>query len=316
MSDLSLLAVLLGISFLVTVMVVAGIGFWLFGGQRVVERRLREAGGLQQPDGAGDSIQGAFKLHIDKHSRALVAPAVGWRESRIRSRLVQSGLRANSALTVTLLAKVLLAIGLPSILLLPLAALGIFAGQMALMVIWMVVLALLGFMLPDIWLSLRARERRHELEAVFPDTLDLLVVCIEAGLSLDAAIQRVGQEMARSSEAMSDELLLMSLEMRAGKARNEAMRALAERTGIADLNSLVSILIQAENFGTSVGEALREHAREMRLIRIQRAREKAAKLPVKLTFPILLFIFPALFLVILGPALINILSGLRGAFGG
>ena len=314
MSDLSLLAVLLGISFLVTVMVVAGIGFWLFGGQRLVERRLREAGGLTEQQ-QGDFAQGAFTVHVDHSKRALVSPVANWRESRIRSRLVQSGLRANSAVTVTLLAKVLLAIAVPSLLLLPLAALGLFAGKMMLMAIWMVVLALLGFLLPDIALSLRARERRHELEAAFPDTLDLLVVCIEAGLSLDAAIQRVGQEVARSSEAMSDELLLMSLEMRAGKPRNEAMKALAERTGIADLNSLISILIQAENFGTSVGEALREHAVEMRQMRIQRAREKAAKLPVKLTFPILFFIFPALFLVILGPAMVNILSGLRGAFG-
>lgn len=315
MSDLSLLVVLLGISFLVTVLVVAALGFWLFGGRRAVERRLREATG-QAESSTGDYAQGAFTVHVDHDKRALVAPIANWRESRIRSRLVQSGLRANSAVTVTLLAKVLLAILLPSVLLLPLAVLGVFAGKMALMSIWMVVLALLGFLLPDIALSWRARERRHELEAAFPDTLDLLVVCIEAGLSLDAAIQRVGQEVVRSSQAMSDELLLMSLEMRAGKPRNEAMKALAERTGIADLNSLVSILIQAENFGTSVGDALREHAAEMRQMRIQRAREKAAKLPVKLTFPILFFIFPALFLVILGPALVNILSGLRGAFGG
>jgi tight adherence protein C len=315
MSDLSLLVVLLGVSFLVTTLVVVALGFWLFGEQRVVERRLREAGGLA-PHEQGDYVQGAFTVHVDKHRRALVSPVANWNESRIRSRLVQSGLRADSAVTVTLLAKVLLAITVPSLLLLPLAALGMFAGEMMLMVSCMVVLALLGFMLPDIWLGLRARERRHELEAVFPDTLDLLVVCVEAGLSLDSAIQRVGLEVARNSEAMSDELLLMSLEMRAGKQRNEAMRALAERTGIADLNSLISILIQAENFGTSVAEALREHAREMRTIRIQRAREKAAKLPVKLTFPILLFIFPALFLVILGPALINIMAGLQSAFGG
>ena len=315
MSDLSLLFVLLGISFLVTTLVVVVLGFWLFGGQRVVERRLREAGGLT-PREEGDYVQGSFTVHVDKHHRALVSPGANWNESRIRSRLVQSGLRADSAVKVTLLAKVLLAITVPSVLLLPLAALGMFAGEMLLLVICMVTFAMLGFMLPDIWLSLRARERRLELEAVFPDTLDLLVVCVEAGLSLDAAIQRVGQEVARNSQGMSDELLLMSLEMRAGKQRNEAMRALAERTGIADLNSLISILIQAENFGTSVAEALREHAKEMRTIRIQRAREKAAKLPVKLTFPILLFIFPALFLVILGPALINIMAGLKGAFGG
>jgi tight adherence protein C len=123
-------------------------------------------------------------------------------------------------------------------------------------------------------------------------------------------------EIGRSSPAMEEELMMVILETRAGKAHHEALRSLAERTQLRDIQSLVSILIQAENFGTSVGQALREHAEEMREIRIQRAREKVAKLPVKLTFPILLFIFPALFLVILGPALVSIFAGLGGLFGG
>lgn len=111
---------------------------------------------------------------------------------------------------------------------------------------------------------------------------------------------------------MSDELLLATLEIRAGKARNESLKALAERTDLDEMQSLVSILIQAEHFGTSIADALREHADDMRDLRIQNAREKAAKLPVKMALPILLFIFPALFLVILGPAAIQIYTGFVG----
>lgn len=315
MTEQTILILLLGMSFLVTVVVVVSIGYWLFGSQRVIRRRLKEVVAPSQP-GTGDFSEGAFTVHVETPKRALIPPLKDWQGSRLRARLVHSGLRSGSALTVTLSAKVLLAIALPSLLIAPLIALGMFAGNTNLAVLWLVALALLGFLLPDIYLDSRARERRHELEAVFPDTLDLLVVCIEAGLSLDAAIQRVGREVRHASEAMSDELQLVSLEMRAGKPRNDALRALVERTRLADLNSMISILIQAENFGTSIGDALGEHAAEMRQIRIQRAREKAAKLPVKMAFPIIFFIFPALFLVVLGPALVRIFAGFGTAFGG
>ena len=176
-------------------------------------------------------------------------------------------------------------------------------------VVALVVSALIGFFIPNLVLRHKEEARRQHLAEVFPDVLDLLVVCVEAGLSLDAAIKRVGDEFHFASRDMSDELLLVTLEIRAGKPRNEALKSLAERTDLEEMQALVSILIQAEHFGTSIADALREHADEMRDIRIQTAREKAAKLPVKMAIPSLLFIFPALFLVILGPAAIHIYPG-------
>lgn len=309
------LLALQAVLFLATVMAVAALGLWLTSGSRTLKRRLEEAAHPGQHHGNEEVQEGNFHVHWDQAAHPVNLPGDDWQSSRLQQRLVRSGLRARSSMNVLLVSKVVAAIALPTLLVLPAWVMGWFQGQMLLAVIWMVVTALAGFLLPDMYLAYRAAERRREISEVFPDVLDLLVVCVEAGLGLDAAIQRVGKEIHRSSPAMSDELTLVTLEMRAGKPRHEALMGLADRSGVRDIQSLVSILIQAENFGTSVGEALREHAAEMRDIRIQRAREKAARLPVKLTFPILLFIFPSLFLVILGPALATIYIGLGGAFG-
>lgn len=315
MTATTTLLVLQVVIFLATVLAVFALGLWLASGNRTLKRRLQEVSQQGAPATDAEVQQGSFNVHWEKAARKVLLPGSDWQDSRARQRLVQSGIRTEKGTSVLLLSKVMAAIILPTIFVLPLLVTGWFQGQLVLAVIWMVAFAFLGFLLPDLYLLHRASERRREIGEVFPDVLDLLVVCVEAGLGLDAAIQRVGREIARSSAAMSDELVLVTLEMRAGKQRHEALKGLAERTGLRDIQNLVSILIQAENFGTSVGQALREHAGEMREVRIQRAREKAAKLPVRMTFPILLFIFPALFLVILGPALATIFTGLGGAFG-
>lgn len=140
------------------------------------------------------------------------------------------------------------------------------------------------------------------------------MVCVEAGLGLDSAIQRVAQEIKISHPHLSSELALIPIEIRAGKTRREALQGLADRTDIDLVVSLVTLLLQAEQFGTSISSALRAYAEEMRTERIQRAREKAAKLPVKLVFPIALFIFPALFLVVLGPAVIALYDTMTNYF--
>ena len=308
------LGLLLGLVFLVTVLAVLALGFWLFGPERIIRRRVSELVERQHPD--ADRLEGAFTVHVDKPLHPVESPVAGWERSRLRSRLVRSGLRSDSAVKVTFLAKILAALALPAVIMSPLVFAGVVTQESPLMLPWLLALAFLGYLGPDIYLDSKARQRHRELETVLPDTLDLLVVCVEAGLSLDGAIQRVGQEIRHASEAMSDELRLVTLEMRAGKRRSDALRALAERTGLEDLKSMISVLIQAEGFGTSIGDALGNHASELRTIRIQRARERAAKLPVKLTFPIVLFIFPAIFLVILGPALIRIFAGITGLAGG
>lgn len=164
----------------------------------------------------------------------------------------------------------------------------------------------MGFYLPDFYLSQRTRKRKRKIFEGFPDALDLMVVCVEAGMGLDAAIKRVGDEMALKNRILSDEFRILSLELRAGKPRVDALRNLAMRTDLEDVSSLVTLLIQTDKFGTRVAQALRVHSDSMRTKRYQRAEEIAAKLPVKIVFPLVLFIFPALFVPIVGPAIIRI----------
>ncbi len=177
------------------------------------------------------------------------------------------------------------------------------------------IFALVGFYLPNLWLQMRIARRKEQIVKGFPDALDLMVVCVEAGTGLDAAINRVGEEMKLSNKVLSEEFKLLSLELRAGKPRKDALRNLAVRTDIEDVNSLMTLLIQTEKFGTSIGQALRVYSDSMRTKRFQKAEEIAAKLPVKLIFPLVLFIFPALFVVLVGPAAIKIFQILLPALG-
>ncbi|HOI95445.1 MAG TPA: type II secretion system F family protein [Syntrophobacter fumaroxidans] len=165
--------------------------------------------------------------------------------------------------------------------------------------------ALVGFYLPDLWLRLKTSRRRKQLRRGLPDALDLMVVCVEAGMGIDSATYRVSEEMRLTNAPMSDELKYLNLELRAGKARRDALRNLALRTDLEDVNSLTTLLIQTDKFGTSVAQALRVHSDSFRTKRHQMAEELAAKLPVKLVLPLILFIFPSLFVVIMGPAMIR-----------
>jgi len=167
-------------------------------------------------------------------------------------------------------------------------------------------LAFSGYYLPDIWLRMKTSARKNKIFEELPDALDLLVVCVEAGMGLDAAINRVAKEIKLSSEVLSEELNILNLEIRAGKSRQDALRNLATRTGIEDIRGLVTLLIQADRFGTSVAQSLRIFSDSFRTKRFQKAEEIAAKLPVKLMLPLILFVFPSLFVVILGPAAIRI----------
>jgi tight adherence protein C len=180
-------------------------------------------------------------------------------------------------------------------------------GQVSLfyLTLFSIVFALAGFYLPNLWLYLKIVHRKEALTLGLPDALDLLVVCAEAGMGLDAAMKRVGEEMKLSSRTISEEFKLLNLELRAGKSRKDALKNLTLRTDLEDVNSLVTLLVQTDKFGTSVAQALRVHSDAMRVRRTQRVEELAAKLPVKLLFPTVFCIFPSLFLVILGPALLQ-----------
>lgn len=170
--------------------------------------------------------------------------------------------------------------------------------------------SLVGFMLPEIWLTSRVRRRQHRIRLALADALDLLVVCVEAGLGLDQAILRVAQELRIAHPELCEELQLVNLEMRVGKTRIEALRELGLRTGVDDIKALVAMLIQTDRFGTSLAQSLRVHSDSMRTKRRQRAEEMAAKTTVKMVPPLVFFIFPALFVVILGPGMISVVRHL------
>jgi tight adherence protein C len=162
--------------------------------------------------------------------------------------------------------------------------------------------------LPGMILARKAKRRQHRIRLGLPDALDLLVVSVEAGLGLDQAIQRVGAELAFAHPDLCDELRLINLELRAGKARPDALHNLAERTGLDDIRELVTMLVQTDKFGTSVAQSLRVHSETVRTKRRQRAEEAAAKIGVKMVFPLVLCIFPAIYVVTLGPAAIRFMQ--------
>jgi tight adherence protein C len=169
-----------------------------------------------------------------------------------------------------------------------------------------ILISLVGFYLPDLWLRQRVDTRKGKILKALPDALDLLVICVEAGMGLDSAINRVAKETRFTSPELSEELSQMSMEMRAGKQRQDALKNLGLRTDLDEIKSLTTLLIQTDKFGTSMASALRVYSDSYRTERMQKAEEVAAKLPVKLIFPMAFFIFPSLFLVILGPAFITI----------
>jgi tight adherence protein C len=173
--------------------------------------------------------------------------------------------------------------------------------------VWM---GVFGWVAPSWYVLQRRKARRLEISSALADALDLLVACVEAGVGLNQALVRVAEEVRNMSEALSAELVMVNLEIRAGTPRDRALRNLAERTGVEDVENLVSTLIQTERFGTSVGQALRVQADTLRQKRRQRAEEAAAKTTIKLVFPLVMFIFPALFVVVLGPAAIQVVKAL------
>lgn len=196
--------------------------------------------------------------------------------------------------------------------------LGISGGLQHLSLTMMLLLLLLvaiGYFLPDGILARLTEHRQLELFHAFPDALDLIRVCVEAGLSLDAAIQRVGKDIRLESPELAEELYLVSLELRAGASRADALRNLAQRVDLEDVDGLVSMLLQSDRFGTSIAEALRVHSEALRRKRRLIAEERAAKLPVKLLFPLVFCIFPALLAVLLAPAWIAIYRTLLPVIG-
>jgi tight adherence protein C len=223
--------------------------------------------------------------------------------SEVRQFLLQAGYVDPNSVAIYWALRVILAMGLVAAALFLLPLLGFTTMQVFMAVIWM---GAVGWVGPVFYVRSRLKARQKDLQKAMPDMLDMLVVCVEAGLGLNQAFVRVADEIDHVSVVMAEQLALVNLEMRAGTPRDEAMKNLADRTGLNDMKSLVSMLIQTDRFGTSVADALRVHSDTMRTKRRQRAEEAAAKTTIKLVFPLVLFVFPAMFVVVLGPSVIAI----------
>ena len=219
---------------------------------------------------------------------------------KIQLRLVQAGHRSPEAVPVFLAIRVGVAAGLFMLCMSPvLIKPNLMTALSA---------AGFGYLIPGILLARKARRRQHKIRLSLADALDLLVVSVEAGLGLDQALARVGQELAFAYPDLSSELRLVNLELLAGKGRSEALRNLADRTGVDDLSSLVAMLVQTDKFGTSVAHSLRVFSETLRTKRRQRAEEAAAKTGVKMVFPLVVCIFPAIWIVTIGPAAIQFMK--------
>jgi len=225
--------------------------------------------------------------------------------SKLRERFLQAGIMSGRAPRTYYIIRDLLAVSLPVafLLLVP-----FFAPDMKPETTMLTAagLAVAGLYLPFRWLQSRIESRQIAIMEGFPDSLDLLVICVEAGLSLNAAFLRVSQELARAHPVLAEQLTLVTLELRAGKSREEALKNLAVRTDVADVRNFVTLMIQSEALGADLAQTLSVQSEEMRVMRMLRAEEKAHKLPVKLSIPLVLFILPAMFAVVLGPAIISI----------
>lgn len=321
MSDLQI--AFLGLLFIAASGIAYGVA-WLLLRPRTAQKRLR--GAMSAMDAMGGAPNeaarpdGQWQVRIASLATPLAKlalPSEGWESSGLRTRFMNAGWRQPAAPILYFSAKAGLALGFPLLLA---TIIGVSVGSLP----WganetmfaMLLAASIGYYLPNALLAMRIRRHQRDLLDAFPDAVDLIIVCVEAGLGLDAAIARSGEEMRLRSPALADELHLVGLELRVGASRERALRNLALRTGLDDVGALVTMLLQADRFGTGIAESLRVHADGLRTQRRQRAEEAAAKIPLKLLFPLIFCIFPSLMLVLLGPAVISIYHVFLKTMGG
>jgi tight adherence protein C len=254
-----------------------------------------------------------WKMQKDRMEQAVASigklfPSSPQQTSRTQRMMVRAGYRSPESLQVMRGVKILFPIALLAVVYVS----RLYRFNPPLVI---VITLLFGYLAPEFWLSNRIQRRKVKLRRALPDALDLLVICVEAGLGIDQGMLRASEELRISHPELSQELQMTNLEMRVGKTRLEALRELGNRTGVDDIKALVAMLVQTDRFGTSVAQSLRVHSDDMRLKRRQRAEEMAAKTTVKMVPPLVFFIFPALMVVILGPAVIALIRQLLPAFG-
>jgi tight adherence protein C len=288
-------------------------------------RRIEQAGATRSrvagasSDGAPAAEEGSKWLEtiadISQPISKLSIPKEGWEGSVARLKLVNAGWRTPNAVAIFFAAKTVLALALPLFALVFLVGTQI---ETSVVTFWLILVALasFGFYLPNMVLSRRVKNRQRAIFEDFPDALDLLTVCVEAGLGLDAALMRVAAEIKLGSPVVATELDLLLLELRSGFAKAKALRNFSLRTGVEDIESFSTLLIQADRFGTGIGASLRVLSDTLRTRRRMRAEEQAAKISLKLLMPLLFCIFPALMVVLAGPAFINIYRTLLPSLSG
>jgi tight adherence protein C len=292
---------------------VYGVGGFLLRG-RGVRGRLQEVVGRSALEGAADVPQWRTRVARAAGPMAkLAAPKKDEEIGRIRAKFMNAGFRDESAPIIYFAAKALLAVAFPVALLL-FTGVRNWEGNEPMLAL--LAAAAFGYYLPNGVLARLTEMRQRELFEAFPDALDLMIVCVESGLSLDAAIARTASEIHVRSPKLSEELTLVGLELRLGATRERALRNLAARTGLDEISSFVAMMLQADRFGTSIGESMRVQADALRVRRRQRAEEQAAKIPLKMLFPLIFCIFPSLLLVLMGPAMIQIYRILLPTMGG
>lgn len=250
-----------------------------------------------------------FFVRLTRPLHAFVAPPQHGLRRHIRLQLSRAGLRSELAFGNFIAAKIILAISLPMTFL----AFRFFYKMTPEVILGVAFLVVLGFFLPNLIVHGLAVTRQEAISWALPDALDLMVVCIESGYGLDMTFKRVGEEMRKLAPELSDEFSLTNREIRAGRPREESFKEMSLRTGVPEIHNLMTMLVQTSRFGTSLAKALRIHSEAMRIKRRQIAEEKAAKSAVKLVFPLILFVFPGLLIVLAGPAFIRIYQALLPA---
>jgi tight adherence protein C len=291
------------LTFLATAGVVVALVYAFTPGEVSIATRLARLAGVTGPaqDEAKFAVRQKERVRdtLANVGKMLPAPATD-KATRTQLLMIRAGYRSSEALLAMRGMKLIF----------PIATLAgvYFSGLYRVNTFFIPVVAFaLGYLLPDMWLTWRVSVRQRHLRRGLPDALDLLVICVEAGLGLDQALMKVSQDMKISHPELSEELQFVNLEMRIGKTRIDALRELARRTGLDDIKALTAMLIQTERFGTSIAQSLRVYSDDMRIKRRQRAEEMSAKTSVKMVPPLVFFIFPALMVVILGPAVITLM---------
>jgi tight adherence protein C len=289
-------------------LLIGSVGILVFYREAMVQRIAEVVFDRPKKRGLSGTLEKASEsLGIVLEKVEKVVPKSQNEVSVVRQRLIRAGMRGDSALNFFYASKALVPLGLVLIV--------SFSGLASKSPFMYYAVALgLGYLGPDFWLGRKIKKRQEELRRGLADVLDLLVICLEAGLGMDQATARTAQELSGTHPVIADELDIVVLEQRAGRPRADAWRNMADRTDVDVVRNLVSTLVQSEQFGTSIAKTLRTHSDTMRTQRVQQIEEQAAKTTIKLLFPLVFFIFPCLFLVTLGPAIIVITEQFSNLF--